>query len=71
MRQGTCCQKSSDSGRMGTILERHQWLRPHVSKGNSPDAVYEIEMTVIAHYGEVVLAGEHRDPCVVRRNWTP
>ena len=30
---------------MGAILELHQWLKPHVSNGNSPDAVYE--MTVM------------------------
>ena len=40
-------------------------------KRKLPDAVYEIEMTVIARYVKVVLAGEHRDPCVARRNLTP
>ena len=54
---------------MGAILELHQWLKPHVSNGNSPDAVYE--MTVIAQYGKVVLAGERRYPSVVRRYRTP
>ena len=57
------------SGQMSAILELHQWLKPHVSNGNSPDAVYE--MTVIARYGKVVLAGERGYPSAVRRNRTP